>query len=180
MFKLKKLDEQLCSELNAAAIISLHGNNSCDLDTIHKSCFAGEICMYGGSSGPDLNLLRYCDHKYVIVFDNEFCGCIAANICEKRIPNFSNISFPPGSLYIHTLCVESKYRKNGLATQLLDKMKRKNKTLFLTVLNGKNGKRKDLEDFFAKRSQKLLKFYEKQGFHIVSENNQYILLSYKE
>ena len=177
MFVLKKLNKNLCSELNAAAIISLHGNNQCDIDTIHKSCFASELCMYG-STGPDLNVLLYCDYTYVITCDDDFCGCVSANICTNSIPNFTKVTFPKGSLYLHTLCVESKYRKNKLATALINKVKSKNVPVYLTVCTGKNGKRSDLQIFFKERFTKLIHFYEKQGFKKVCSSEDYILFCY--
>tara|TARA_A100001015_G_C15039732_1_gene738859 strand:+ start:2138 stop:2674 length:537 start_codon:yes stop_codon:yes gene_type:complete len=178
MFVLNELNEKLCSELNADAIISLHGNNQCDLETIHKSCFASELCMYG-STGPDLNMLLYCDYTYVITCNKKFCGCVAADVCRNKIPNFPLVKFPQGSLYLHTLCVESKYRKNKLATKLIDKIKLKRVPVYLTVCTGKNGKRTDLHDFFNNRFTKLISFYRKQGFKKVCSTDDYILFVYQ-
>ena len=178
MFIMKRLNKDLCSELNAAAIISLHGNNQCDLDTIHKSCFASEICTYG-STGPDLNMLLYCDHTYVVTYENNFCGCVSADVCKNTIPNFPNVSFPHGSLYLHTLCVESKYRKNKLATYLINKIKTKKMPIYLTVCTGKNGKRNDLKQFFEERSSKLINFYTRQGFRKVCSKGDYILFVFE-
>jgi GNAT superfamily N-acetyltransferase len=178
MFVLKKLNNELCSELNAAAIVSLHGNNQCDLETIHKSCFASELCMYG-STGPDLNVLLYCDYTYVITCDGNFCGCVSADVCKNSIPKFPLINFTPGSLYLHTLCVESKYRKNKLATALINKIKSKGVPIYLSVCTGKNGKRNDLQDFFKSRFTKLINFYTKQGFKKVCSTEDYILFVYE-
>ena len=177
MFTIKRLDKDLCTEFNASAILALHGNNKCDINTIKTTCFASETCLYG-STGPDLNVLLYCDYTYIITNNGDFCGCIAADGCNGNIPNFSKIPCLKDALYIHTLCVEEKYRKNGLATQLLDTMKQKNRQLFLTVATGKGGMRKDLSEFFEHRSSNLLKFYKKQGFKNVDSTEKYILLSY--
>jgi GNAT superfamily N-acetyltransferase len=176
MYEIKQLTPNLCSQLNAAAIVALH-DNRCDLNAIQTTCFASETCMYGGSK-PELNSLLYCNQKFVATKNDEFCGCIAADPCNDKIPFFNNIPCKPDALYVHTLCVEQKHRKQGLATLLLDKIKDKNLPIYLTVATGKGGKRNDLVDFFNTRSTKLVKFYEKQGFKKINYCEKYILLTY--
>lgn len=178
MFKLKKLDRELVNNINADAFLSLYGENACSIEEIKTTCFASEKCMYGGNA--DFDSLLNSRYKYVILnYDNKFSGCVAAEVCsDGRVPYFPDIFCKTDSLYLHTLCVESKYRNKGLATRLVEKIKSKNKTIFLTVLNGKYGKKSDLEYFFQTRSQKLVDFYKKNGFEVLKDYRNLILMKY--
>lgn len=178
MFKLKKLNKELVNNINADAFLSLYGQDSCSIEEIKTTCFASEKCMYGGNA--DFDSLLDSSYKYVILNDeNKFCGCVAAEVCSNgRVPHFYDISCSTDSLFLHTLCVDSKYRNKGLATKLIKKIKSKNKTIFLTVLNGKHGIKSDLEAFFQTRSQKLVEFYKKNGFEILKSYRNLILMKY--
>ena len=179
MFLINKLNEQICSELNASAIVSLYGNNQCSLDEIRESCFAGEACMYG-FSGSNLYSLIHCACTYVITRNREFCGCVSVDVCNNTIPSFPHIRVSEKSFYLHTLCIDSKFRGKKLATILIKKIKSKNIPIYLTVRTGKNGKRKDLKKLFRTRCEKLVSFYKRQGFEEVANTEDLILFLYRK
>jgi len=179
MFQIERLTNDLCTELKVSAAVALHGNNSCNIDAIEDSCFASESCMYG-LTAPDLDMLLYSDLAFVVTCDKSknFCACVGTSTCKKGIPHFSHVKASNNALYIHTLCVDSKNRKHGFATDLLDKCKELSSTLYLTVATGKLGQRKDLATFFDNRCSKLCKFYEKQGFKQIDRLEKYILFKF--
>ena len=178
MIKIENLDRELCSILNASAFVSLYGSNSCSIEDIKTSCFASESCMYDGGTS-NLDVLLHCSYAYVCRENDTFCACVAANKCEYgKVPYFDDVKCSKDSLFLHTLCVENKYRKNGLATRLLNKIKKKNRPIYLTVLNGKNGKNYKLKDFLNNRSEKLVEFYEKNGFKLIKTSRKFELMKY--
>ena len=179
MFHVEKLTKDLCINLKVSAALALNGNNSCEINEIKDSCFASESCMYGFTSSG-LDALLHCDLSYIVTCDrkNKFCACVGANLCRQSVPYFPHIVADKNALFVHTLCVESNYRKHGLATDLLDRLKEKNVTLYLTVATGKLGQRNELIDFFDKRSSKLCRFYKKQGFKEINHVPKYILFKF--
>lgn len=178
MIKLEKLDTRLCSLLNASAIVSMYGSNSCSVEDIETSCFASEKCMYDGGAS-NLDVLLHSSYAYVCRENDTFCACVAANKCKDgNVPHFFNVRCSRDSLFLHTLCVENNYRKNGLATRLLNKIKKKNKPIYLIVLNGNDGRDYRLKDFFKNRSEKLLNFYRKNGFKLIKTSGRFELMKY--
>ena len=148
MYYIKRLTKDLCDQLRIDALISMYGSgDTCDIQNVERTCFASEACAYKFNPSH-LDSLLTSTYPYVIVRETsdkglEFCACVAAERLRNTIPEFEHVAIQNGDIFIHTLCVDAKFRKQGLAKNLLDKLKHMHTNMYLTVAKGTNDHKVD-------------------------------------
>ncbi len=178
-WSIEPLTADLCNTLRIEAMMSMYGDQTCDIGNIHTSCFASEACAYKFHPS-ELDILLHSSHAFVVTTEIHgriaFCACVAADKCCHGIPEFSSVHANATALFVHTLCVDEKYRKHGIASALLAFLKRFGCDLYLTVATGEHTNH---QNFFKARSENLCKFYTKHDFTILCRNDRKLLLVYK-
>lgn len=159
---IKRLTPTLCDEIRDQANHCLYGDGTCDISNM-DSCFASEVCATGSSPRTkSIDELLLEEQAYMIVKnDSIFCACVVVR------------SRSDGAFYIHTLCVNPKFRGRHIASKLIKRMQSKGYPLYLNVMHGENT---HMSKFFQKRSTRLLSFYGKLGFRVVNKDSSSYLL----
>jgi ribosomal protein S18 acetylase RimI-like enzyme len=120
------------------------------------------------------NILRYCNDNFYVMLENKSLRGFF-NLCRYNIVTSNSfieiiisviISFIFGRIFIYDFCILPHYRNYGYGSKMLQLVKKycKENLIYIRFL--------ELHTF----NKKLLKFYTRNGFQIISQkNNIYIL-----
>lgn len=138
---------------------------------LKESCFGAEACLYDLHIASLDDLLR-CDYLFIALYHGEFAGCAAAD--KKN-----------DVLFIHSLCVNEKFRDQRVGSNLMDKFKSMHTSLYLNVrppvLEYNLPPSKQMAAIVLNdRYSRVRNFYEKHGFKLVGKSREYHTFGWEE
>ena len=174
----------LANALHGDADHALNGNGTCTRENMHVSCFAAERCA-NGCNGRNVylhSLLEGSYYAFVCIDDTDatlrFVGCVSASLCSREIAELFSPSKRPDGLMLFNLCVDNRYRRQGVGARLMDcilQVGRKHRLpVFLLVTQGFETEGA-CNLVFSERVPRLREMYTRNGWEEHSVCDKYIL-----
>jgi ribosomal protein S18 acetylase RimI-like enzyme len=86
---------------------------------------------------------------------------------DKKLLGYCIASFKIDHIHIHRFCVSKNYQKQGIGKQLLNTFMKQNLNSTITLK-------------VDKANHSAIEFYKKASFHVITEENGYLFLSFPQ